>query len=114
MTRLVSLLVLGALAGCASLRVPREKLAAPGALLFNGYTNASLDCYSCHGGDGAGTSYGPKLAERVPKVDAARLTQVILDGSPVAPGMPGYKGKLSQAELEQLVAWLGQEFGAKP
>ncbi len=112
MIRLVLPLLLGALAGCATLRAPKEGLTAPGALLFNGYTNPAIDCYSCHGGNGAGTSYGPKLAERVPALDKAKLATVVLDGSTVAPGMPGYRGKLSDAELEQLVAWLTDTFGA--
>lgn len=113
MVRLFVVLALVALAGCANLRIPQAKLTEPGALLFNGYSNAALDCYSCHGGDGAGTAYGPKLADRVPKVDAARLRQVVLQGSTTAPGMPAYQGKLTDAELEQLVTWLGATFAAR-
>jgi len=67
-------------------------------------------CAGCHGGDGSGnTSAGKSLKLRdlgsadVQKQTDAELTAIITDGkSP----MPAYKGKLSDAQIKNLVAYV--------
>jgi len=67
-------------------------------------------CAMCHGPDGAGqTTMGKNLKLRdmrsaeVQKMTDAELTKVITDGKGK---MPSYKGKVSDAEIKALVAFL--------
>ena len=67
-------------------------------------------CAGCHGGDGSGnTSAGKSLKLRdlgsadVQKQTDAELTAIITDGkSP----MPAYKGKLTDAQIKELVTYV--------
>lgn len=92
---------------CAGVQLPKDSLADPGALLFNGYTHEKVDCWRCHNGDGLGSAKGPGLALRVPKKSDERLAQVIREGKG---RMPGFKDDLSDDEVTQLVAWLRGAF----
>ena len=61
-------------------------------------------CASCHGADGGG-AFGPKLSdgrvvERFP--DVADQLKVVQNGRG---GMPAFKTKLSQAEIDAVVAY---------
>lgn len=92
---------------CAGTQIPKAQIASPAQGLFNGQVRAEVNCYSCHNGDASGTWRGPNLAERVPKLTDAAIALAIAEG----PGlMPSFKGKLSDAEVTQLISWLRTKF----
>lgn len=97
-------------ASCAGIPLPREQLTHPGALLFNGYTRPTIDCYACHNGDATGAR-GPSLARDVRGHSAEQLAAIVRKG----PGpMPAYgPDKLSDEELGQVIEWLKATFPAE-
>jgi mono/diheme cytochrome c family protein len=98
--------------GCSGVRVAREQLNEPGALLFNGYGRPEIGCYRCHGGGGKGTARGPSLERDVPKHSADELFTIIREGSGK---MPKYgPNKATDDEIKQIVAWLQGTFGQAP
>jgi mono/diheme cytochrome c family protein len=60
-------------------------------------------CAMCHGPDGKGKMAGTKDfgSAEVQKMSDADLTATITNGKP--PKMPAYKGKLTDAEIKDLV-----------
>jgi mono/diheme cytochrome c family protein len=96
---------------CAGVPLPREGLADPGALLFNGYTKEEVFCFRCHNGDGHGSMRGPNLGDRVPGMTDAGIKNQIIEGKGM---MPGFKGKISDDEIAQVAAWLHKTFPDHP
>ena len=79
-------------------------------LLADGAATYKAKCAMCHGPDGAGqTTMGKNLKLRdlrsaeVQKQTDAELTKWITDGKGK---MPSYKGKLSDADIQALVAYI--------
>jgi len=103
------LILLAVACGGEGTQIPRDQATSAGELLFNGYTKHDVKCFECHDGTGAGTKWGPALSERVPRLDDPQLRAVILDGHAK---MPAFRGKLSDAEVRELVTWLRERFGA--
>jgi mono/diheme cytochrome c family protein len=100
------LVVLG-LAGCAGTQTPSDRISSPGEALFNGRVKPDVTCYRCHNGDGTGTLRGPNLAKRVPNLTDAQIVTTIQEG----PGlMPSFKGKVDDADMKALTAWLRGRF----
>jgi mono/diheme cytochrome c family protein len=96
---------------CAGTQIPKDKISDPGEMLFNGQVVSDIDCYRCHNGDGTGTWRGANLGERVPLMTDPAIGRTILDG----PGMmPSYKGKINDAQIAQITAWLRARFPNKP
>ena len=58
-------------------------------------------CASCHGGDGSGSS-GPSLAGVADRLDLEQHVAIVRDGRGE---MPGWKGTLSDAEIDAVVAY---------
>jgi mono/diheme cytochrome c family protein len=84
-------------------------MAAP-VVLADGAATYKAKCAMCHGPDGAGqTSMGKNLKLRdlrsaeVQKQTDAELVKWIADGKGK---MPAYKGKLTPAEIDALVAFI--------
>ena len=104
-----SCLILLAVVACGGggTQLPRDRASEPGAALFNGYTRGNVRCYECHGGDGAGTKWGPALAQRVPKLSDDQVRQAIVDGKGE---MPAFGFKITASEVETLVGWLRVRF----
>ena len=99
--------LLGGTVGCGGTQIPKAQIASPAQSLFNGQVRADINCFHCHDGDGSGTLWGPNLAKRVPKLTDDGIAQAIAEG----PGlMPSFKGKLSDAEVKEIVAWLRSKF----
>lgn len=74
-------------------------------------------CAMCHAANGSGDSMmGKKLGAKdlrsaeIQKKSDAEINKLITDGVP--PKMPAYKGKLSDAEIKGLVAYI-RELGKK-
>ena len=89
-------------------------IAAPSAFAGGGGSDGpaiyKAKCAMCHGPDGAGqTTMGKNLKLRdlrsadVQKQTDAALTKVITDGKGK---MPAYKGKLTPADIESVVAFI--------
>ena len=72
----------------------------------DGAATYAAKCKMCHGADGKGNEAMKVPAFNPAKTDAektdAELTKAINDG--IAPKMPAFKGKLSDAEIAELVA----------
>jgi mono/diheme cytochrome c family protein len=95
------------IAGCAGRQAPADRISSPGEALFNGRVKADVACYRCHNGDGTGTLRGPNLAKRVPELTDEEIVTAIQDG----PGfMPSFKGKVDDADMKALTAWLRGRF----
>lgn len=110
-TRLAVMWMTAALGtSCAGVALPREQLTHPGALLFNGYTRSTIECFVCHNGDATGAR-GPSLARDVRSHSSEKLAAIIRKG----PGlMPSYTPeKLSDEELSQVIDWLKATFPAE-
>jgi mono/diheme cytochrome c family protein len=48
------------------------------AATYNGYRRYNAGCNHCHGPDGMGSSFGPSLVDRLPKIEAFR--GIVRDG----------------------------------
>ena len=107
MTRVFLLIALAACGGGGS-QIPKTQVSDPGQMIFNGYTKPEVKCFECHNGNGSGTKYGPALSTRVPKLTDEQLKTTILEGKDE---MPSFKGKLTDGEVQQLIAWLRPTFG---
>lgn len=95
------------IAGCAGRQMPADRISSPGEALFNGRVKADVTCYRCHNGDGTGTLRGPNLAKRVPELTDEEIVTAIQEG----PGfMPSFKGKVDDADMKALTAWLRGRF----
>ena len=95
------------LIACAGTQIPRDRITDPGEMIFNGYTVAGVDCYSCHKGDASGTWRGPNLGDLVPKLSDEAIAKAINEG----PGMmPSYQGKLDGQQIAAITAWLRGRF----
>lgn len=95
-------------AGCAPLA--RELVAdSPGGLLFQGYTKPDVDCFRCHGGKATGSWRAPPLKAPVEEQSDEQLRTTIKDGDG---GMPAFKAKVSDEEIDQIVQWLRTRFPA--
>ncbi len=99
--------LLGALSGCGGSQLPKAQVASRGEALFNGEVKTEINCYHCHDGDGSGTLWGPNLAKRVPKLTDAQIANAIAEGPGI---MPSFKGKLSDADVRDIIAWLRSRF----
>ena len=65
------------------------------------------NCASCHGAAGHGTRNGPDLRDEVPEMSDGEIREVITEGED---DMPAFS--FAAAELDALVAWLRDVFGA--
>jgi mono/diheme cytochrome c family protein len=103
--------IVALVSSCAGTQIPKDKITDPGQMLFNGQVVSTIDCYRCHNGDGTGTWRGANLGERVPSMTDPAIARSINDG----PGMmPSYKGKIDDAQIAQITAWLRSRFPHKP
>lgn len=103
----VSVVLLFGLEGCAGTQIPKAQVASRGQALFNGEVKADINCFHCHDGDGSGTLWGPNLGKRVPRLTDAQIANAIAEGPGI---MPSFKGKLSDADVRDIVAWLRSRF----
>jgi len=63
------------------------------------------NCMSCHGQNLEGR-VGPDLRKIGDKYDRAQIAAVIRDGRG---GMPSFKGRLSDAQIDELAGWLADK-----
>lgn len=81
----------------------------PAASAQDGPTTYKNKCATCHGADGKGSAIGQKMGVHdftsadVQKETDAEMSEVISKGKGK---MPSYQGKLSDAEIKGLVAYI--------
>ncbi len=109
---LVGLVALGSGAGCAGRQAPEVNPDSPGAALYSGQLKRDVNCARCHGADATGGMRGPNLKKRLATLSDEQIAAAILEG----PGMmPAFEGKLTEAEVGQIVVWLrGGDGGQAP
>jgi mono/diheme cytochrome c family protein len=76
------------------------------AATYNGYRRYNAGCNHCHGPDGMGSSFGPSLVDRLPKIEAFR--GIVRDGlSNGAAVMKGFAGDPNVAPyIDDIYAYL--------
>jgi methanol metabolism-related c-type cytochrome len=77
---------------------------------FNGYRRYGNSCLSCHGPDGAGSSYAPNLAESLKHMTQEQFNEVVINGrknvtSSQQNVMPAF------GEVEDVVLYLNDIYG---
>jgi mono/diheme cytochrome c family protein len=109
------LLIVACACGADGKRLPLERAAESGTALYSGYAHANVDCYRCHGAEGAGTKRGDSLVENVPKMSDVDIRRTITWGVRFGThgGMPGFGDKLTPAEIDTLEAWMCTRFRCK-
>jgi len=107
----IGLLLLGPLLGCAGRQAPEANADSPGAALYSGQLKREVNCARCHGADATGGMRGPNLKKRIADMSDDQIVAATLAG----PGMmPSFEGKLTEAEIAQIVVWLRGGDGASP
>lgn len=88
---------------------PPAHVKDPGQLIFLGFgKDREVQCSRCHGEEGTGGMFGPKLRGVVQRKGAERVREVIRHGV-IEEGeeeMPPFGGKLSEEEIEQVIRFL--------
>jgi len=80
-------------------------LPAPAADIFKGQDVYQLHCASCHGNDGKGMVAGTQDLTQSGQLMQSDidLARKLRDG---IPGMPAYRGMLTDAEMRDVIAYL--------
>lgn len=89
----------------AELDIPALGLPDDAASLEEGQALFQVNCSACHGGDGDAQGSMPSLQRMGPASHRA-FQQIVGDGALEATGMPGFSGRLSEAEITLIHAWL--------
>lgn len=95
------------LLGCEA--EPPAHVKDPGQLIFLGFgKDREVQCSRCHGEEGTGGMFGPKLRGIVQRKGAERVRETIRHGV-IEEGeeeMPPFGEKLSEEEIEQMIRFL--------
>lgn len=105
-SRIFPLLILASVTWTAvppSLALSKKDKEQAGATLYH-----DKGCAYCHGDHGQGTGKGPSLAHLRKDWKAPRIAAQIENGGQK---MPSFKESLSEAEIDQLVAYLRSKHG---
>ncbi|NUO81416.1 cytochrome c [candidate division KSB1 bacterium] len=88
---------------------PPEHVTDPGHLIYLGFgSNREVQCSRCHGEEGTGGMFGPKLRGIVQRKGADHVRETILHGV-VEEGeeeMPPFAQQLSEEEIEQVIRFV--------
>jgi mono/diheme cytochrome c family protein len=86
---------------------PPPDITDPGQLIYLGYADKNVQCSRCHGPEGQGGMFGPKLHGSVRKLGADSARHVIRFGRGVGDKrMEGFEGKLSPLQIEHVMAFI--------
>jgi mono/diheme cytochrome c family protein len=93
------------LLGCES--GPPPEMTAPGALIYYGYVNKDAQCSRCHGDEGQGGMFGPKIRDIVEKRGVERVRDIIENGKGEGDKkMPDFAQQLKPAQIAQVIRFL--------
>jgi len=86
---------------------PPPGMTDPGALIYYGYVNQDAQCSRCHGDEGQGGMFGPKIRDAVKKRSVERVRDIIENGKGEGDKkMPDFAGELTPAQIEQVIRFL--------
>lgn len=77
----------------------------PGQLIYLGYTNKEANCSRCHGEEGQGGMFGPKIRGVLQKKGAEYVRETIQFGKG-DDEMPALAGQLNAEQIEQVIRFL--------
>jgi len=79
----------------------------PGALIYYGYVNKDAQCSRCHGDEGQGGMFGPKIRDVVEKRGGERVRDIIENGKGEGDKkMPDFAQQLAPAQIAQVMRFL--------
>ncbi|KAA0224438.1 cytochrome c [candidate division KSB1 bacterium] len=86
---------------------PPAHIKDPGHLMFLGFPNRETQCSRCHGEEGTGGMFGPKIRDVLQRKSRDYVREVILHGKGEDDdGMPGFAEHLTPEQVEQLLDFL--------
>jgi mono/diheme cytochrome c family protein len=86
---------------------PPPGMTDPGALIYYGYVDKDAQCSRCHGDEGQGGMFGPKIRDAVPKLGVDKVRDIISYGQGKGDKkMPDFLGILNEAQIEQVIRFL--------
>lgn len=86
---------------------PPAHVTDPGHLTYLGFTNREVQCSRCHGDEGQGGMFGPKLRGVVQKHGRGYVRKTILDGKGKGDdSMPAFKDQLTEEQIDQVIKFL--------
>ncbi len=92
------------LLGCAA--EPPEEITDPGQLTYLGFVHREVNCSRCHGPEGTGGMFGPKIHDILRRKSRAYVRDVILHGKGEEDAMPGFAQQLTPEQVEQIIDFL--------
>ena len=86
---------------------PPAHMTDPGQLIYLGYTNPEANCSRCHGEEGQGGMFGPKIRGVLQKRGAEFVRETIRHGKGEDDDrMPALAEHLSAEQIEQVLRFL--------
>ena len=86
---------------------PPEHIKDPGHLTYLGFTNREAQCSRCHGDEGIGGMFGPKIRGVVQKKGREYVKETILYGKGEGDNkMPAFVDELTPGQIDQLIRFL--------
>jgi hypothetical protein len=94
---------------------PPPGMTDPGELIYFGYTNQQAQCSRCHGEEGQGGMFGPKIRGAVQKFGVDSVRAIIANGKGQGDKrMPGLAKELTPLQIEQVIWFLHRWDDAPP
>jgi len=91
--------------GCAA--EPPKDITDPGQLTYLGFVNREVNCSRCHGPEGSGGMFGPKIHDVMRRKSRDYVRDVILYGKGEDnDGMPPFAQHLTAEQVEQVINFL--------
>lgn len=86
---------------------PPKDVTDPGQLTYLGFVNREVNCSRCHGAEGSGGMFGPKIHDVMRRKSRDYVRDVILHGKGEnEDAMPGFAQQLSSEQVEQVIDFL--------
>ncbi len=91
--------------GCES--GPPPGMTDPGELIYFGYVNKQAQCSRCHGDEGQGGMFGPKIHGALQKLGVDSVRAIIAHGKGEGDKrMPGLAKELTPSQIEEVIGFL--------
>jgi mono/diheme cytochrome c family protein len=86
---------------------PPPGMTDPGQLIFLGYVKKDAQCSRCHGEEGQGGMFGPKIRDAVQKLGLDSVRAIIKNGRGEGDRrMPEFAKELTPEQIDQVIAFL--------